>query len=90
MGGNKNKFKASKSSNDVFSESDYNSKGVATVPINNEIFNSYTGPSSTLSSAMSFNNDLAPGSNSFDGPSRPRNDQQRNRSKKQGNKYDAM
>jgi hypothetical protein len=73
MGGNKNKFKASSNPNDVFSESDYNSEDVTTVPMSsNEFFNSYTessSNSSTLPSARPLNNDFISGSNSFAGPS---------------------
>ncbi|PKK68874.1 hypothetical protein RhiirC2_867041 [Rhizophagus irregularis] len=86
MGGNRNKFKASRNSNDVFSESSYNSD-VTTAPINNEFFNGPSSNSSTLPSEIPFNNDFVSGSA---GSSRSRNDQQRNRSKKQENKYDAM
>lgn len=85
MGGNRNKFKASRNSNDIFSESNYNSD-VTTAPIINEFFNGPSSNSSTLPSEIPFNNDFVSGSA---GSSRSRNDQQRNRSKKQ-NKYDAM
>ncbi|GES78826.1 hypothetical protein GLOIN_2v1764819 [Rhizophagus clarus] len=114
MGGNRNKFR---NSNDVFSEPDYNSEEVTTVPMSSEYFNSHMGTTSdpsTLPSTRPFNHDSAPGSKSYTGRSRPfnndsasgsnsytgrstrpsnrpRNDQQqRKRSNKQGNKYDAM